>query len=104
MRLPLTTRMREILIETARAKGVPAHRLVSPGKEKPITRARRAWFHAMTMAGYSYSEIGQRAGFDHTSVLYGVREHSMAIYGTAKRAGRAEIEAAYAASQIEVAA
>ena len=95
----LTDNMRVLLIATASAFNVPSHRLVSPGKEKRITAARRAWFYSLAMYGYSYSEIGKRAGFDHTSVLYAVRKRSRQLYGTSPRARRPEIEKAHRAAQ-----
>lgn len=102
MNLNLTTQMRTMMIQTAVLYDVPAHRLVSPGKEKRITAARRAWFFNLAIAaGYSYSEIGLRTGFDHTSVMYGVRKRSAELYGTAPKAPLADIRAAYNATNQE---
>jgi chromosomal replication initiation ATPase DnaA len=95
----LTDNMRSLLTETADARGVPAHRLLSQDKRPAITSARRAWWHALAMAGYSYSEIGLRAGYHHTSVMYGVRKYSALAYRTPARAKRVEILAAYALSE-----
>ena len=101
----LTTNMRNMMLETAARFDVFPHRLVSPGKEKQITAARRAWFYNLAIvAGYSYSEIGLRTGFDHTSVMYGVRKRSREIYGTRPKAGLEEIRAAYSATKLEEAA
>jgi chromosomal replication initiation ATPase DnaA len=101
----LTTQMRDMMLETAARCGVPAHRLVSPGKEKRVTSARRAWFYDLAIvAGYSYSEIGLRTGFDHTSVMYGVRKRSREIFGTAPKASIVDIRAAWNATKLEEAA
>lgn len=42
--------------------------VLSKSRRPPIVRARDNFIHALVSAGFSYSEIGRRLGFDHTSV------------------------------------
>ena len=101
----LTTQMRDMMLEAADRCGVPAHRLIADCKQRDVTAARREWFYDLVVvAGYSYSEIGLRAGFDHTSVMYGVRKRSRQMVGTDPKASIVDIRAAGNATKLEDAA
>jgi chromosomal replication initiation ATPase DnaA len=81
-------------------------KLTGHGKYRPLVHARQeAWFRILMETGYSYPRIGRiTGGFDHTSVLYGVRQYARLMYGTAPKATLAEIRAAWEAQQLGVAA
>lgn len=68
----------DILYETARFHGMSVKQLLNPGKARFLARARQhAMFLARRFTALSHPEIARRmGGFDHTTIIHGVRKIS----------------------------
>lgn len=65
----------DVARDAAHAEGVALHHVLSRSRSAPVARARhRAWAE-LRAHGYSYPWIGEGWGYDHTSVMAGVRAH-----------------------------
>lgn len=58
---------------TSEATGVPLKKLLGNSRQRDIARARFAFMAAVRERGKSLPQIGLFLGYDHTSILHGVR-------------------------------
>jgi chromosomal replication initiation ATPase DnaA len=81
-------------------------KLTRHGKYRPLVAARQeAWLRIIAEANYSYPRTARiTGGWDHTSVMHGVRKYAHETLGTSLKATRVEIVAAYFAQTMEQAA
>lgn len=64
-------------------------------KSRKVSRARwDLWASLVLIEGWPMWSTAKRFGFDHTSVLYGLRTRSAELHGTRKRASLEEMRAA----------
>ena len=96
----------EIIRQVALKYRFLPERLTTHGKWRPLVKARQeAWARIIIETGYSSPRVARiTGGFDHTSVLYGVRQYAARTLGTAPKASLSEIRAAYFAQTMERAA
>ena len=96
----------EIIKQVALKYRFLPEKLTAYGKYRPLVKARQeAWFRIVMETAYSTPRVARiTGGFDHTSVLYGIRQYSSRELGTPPKATLAEIRTAWEAQQIEVAA
>ena len=64
------------VIEAARANGEDPAKILSRDRSLPVSAARHHAFYIAKGNGLSLSEIGRNWGYDHTTVLHGLRAHA----------------------------
>ena len=62
-----------IIAEVSALTGVHERLIRGRSRERIVVKARWLAWSVAHREGMSFAEIGRRMGFDHTSVLYGVR-------------------------------
>jgi len=67
--------LKDIVARVVQESGVPALIIYSPRQKREEAWARAAIYYHAHRQGFSFPQIGQRLGRDHTSVLYGLRAH-----------------------------
>ena len=72
------TPLDSIIAEVAAATGVHERLIRGRSRERSVVAARWLAWSVAHREGMSLAEIGRRMGFDHTSVLHGVRREAQA--------------------------
>ena len=67
--------MRGCVIMAARAAGLHPHEILSRDRSREIVNARQHAFFLGKSGGLSLTQIGRHWGYDHTTVLHGIRAH-----------------------------
>lgn len=58
------------------AHSVTPRDVIGAGRDRPVAHARQAlYFRLWMVAGWSTTRIGREMARDHSTVLYGIREH-----------------------------
>lgn len=80
--------------------------LTAHGKHRPLVRARQeAWFRIVMEMQYSMPRAAMLTGtWDHTSVLYGIRQYAQRELSTPPKATLTQIRDAWQALELERAA
>lgn len=74
----MTRRVRAIVAEVAASRDVSIQKICSPCRPVPVAAARNEiWYRCRTELHLSYPRIGQMFDRDHTTVLYGCRQHAL---------------------------
>lgn len=73
---PHTKSWRSIVREVASVHGMGIEDLLSRQRTRPVVRARWEAMVALRSTGRSYPQIGALFGLDHTTVMYGCKEHA----------------------------
>lgn len=75
-----TTRrtFQQVLADVSRETDVPAKMILGTRRQKYIMEARRYFWHrvACECPHLSIADIGRRSGYDHTSVLHGLKRYA----------------------------
>jgi hypothetical protein len=68
----------DVLKDVSRETGVPAKMILGTRRQKYIMEARRYFWHrvACECPHLSIADIGRRSGYDHTSVLHGLKRYA----------------------------
>jgi hypothetical protein len=69
------TKYNRIVIEVAERHALPYNFMTTRVRLDEAIIARGECYYLLKVAGYSYSQIGMRAGRDHTTVINGVKRH-----------------------------
>jgi chromosomal replication initiation ATPase DnaA len=68
--------VRSVLLAVARENDMTVAQLLSQRTGLRVTRIRQeAMYRAKIETGRSYAEIGRAFGMDHSTIIYGVRQH-----------------------------
>lgn len=66
-----------ILVEVAAKHGLSVEAVVGRSRRRMVAYARHEFFHlALKVSPLSAASIGERYGFNHTTVLYGAASHA----------------------------
>ena len=88
------------LNRACKAAGITTEELRKSNKRRDVTSRRfHAYWHMVVVEGFSYPKAARLVHRDHTTLMYGCRQHSMAHYRTREKASLAEMLSAYADSQ-----
>lgn len=86
---PLRERIERIVMQAAAAFNVPPGQITGRSRARSIARARWAvWITMRDRLNMTMTQIGQATGFDHTSVLHGLRGAARLMVDDADYAAR----------------
>ena len=73
-------RWRDLATDVAESRGLTVKELLARSRTHRVSHARHELMFAMAACGFGLSETGRLlGGFDHTTVLHGIRAHAKRI-------------------------